>query len=307
MPSAIFLYEIDPSFGPNILAEYYLNIDDKVPPNILKEFSEKHKVKEVLDATVRKENIRYYSRKVNAESLQKDNIYLGFILREGEDLISLKSLFQKIEESVIQNYTSDKTNMSEVLKKTLNSALSLMEKLKEPTIVKETINEKTKQLLDEEKLQEARELIDLGEELPERLSAEVRLGEQFITEKFYKKAKRSFLKAAELAAKIQEEEIVSFLKNKAEQVGKFPDLIKEREDLYKVLEQVFNDLESNRLYLYGDLAEPIDRLLYLSNTFEEDELIKNLTELKKSTHNATQLAKELYRLDKKIKELFNKV
>ena len=307
MPSTIFLYEIDPSFGPNILAEYYLNIDDKVPPNILKEFSEKHKVKEVLDATVRKENIRYYSRKVNAESLQKDNIYLGFILREGEDLISLKSLFQKIEESVIQNYTSDKTNMSEVLKKTLNSALSLIEKLKEPTIVKETINEKTKQLLDEEKLQEARELIDLGEELPERLSAEVRLGEQFITEKFYKKAKRSFLKAAELAAKIQEEEIVSFLKNKAEQVGKFPDLIKEREDLYKVLEQVFNDLESNRLYLYGDLAEPIDRLLYLSNTFEEDELIKNLTELKKSTHNATQLAKELYRLDKKIKELFNKV
>ena len=307
MPSAIFLYEIDPSFGPNILAEYYLDIDDKVPPNILKEFSEKHKVKEVLDATVRKENIRYYSRKVNAESLQKDNIYLGFILREGEDLISLKSLFQKIEESVIQNYTSDKTNMSEVLKKTLNSALSLMEKLKEPTIVKETINEKTKQLLDEEKLQEARELIDLGEEIPERLSAEVRLGEQFIIEKFYKKAKRSFLKAAELAAKIQEEEIVSFLKNKAEQVGKFPDLIKEREDLYKVLEQVFNDLESNRLYLYGDLAEPIDRLLYLSNTFEEEELIKNLTELKKSTYNATQLAKELYRLDKKIKELFNKV
>ena len=307
MPSTIFLYEIDPSFGPNILAEYYLDIDDKVPPNILKEFSEKHKVKEFLDVTARKENIRYYSRKVNAESLQKDNIYLGFILREGEDLISLKSLFQKIEESVIQNYTSDKTKMSEVLKNTLNSALSLMEKLKEPTIVKETINEKTKQLLDEEKLQEARELIDLGEEIPERLSAEVRLGEQFLTEKFYKKAKRSFLKAAELAAKIQEEEIVLFLKNKAEQVGNFPDLIKEREDLYKVLEQVFNDLESNRLYLYGDLAEPIDRLLYLSNTFEEDELIKTLTELKKSTHNATQLAKELYRLDKKIKELFNKV
>ena len=307
MPSTIFLYEIDPSFGPNILAEYYLDIDDKVPPNILKEFSEKHKVKEVLDATVRKENIRYYSRKVNAESLQKDNIYLGFILREGEDLISLKSLFQKIEESVIQNYTSDKTKMRDVLKKTLNSALSLMEKLKEPTIVKETINEKTKQLLDEEKLQEARELIDLGEEIPERLSAEVRLGEQFITEKFYKKAKRSFLKAAELAAKIQEEEIVSFLKNKAEQIGKFPDLIKEREDLYKVLVQVFNNLESNRLYLYGDFAEPIDRLLYLSNTFEEEELIKNLTELKKSTYNATQLAKELYRLDKKIKELFNKV
>ncbi|MFX0043212.1 MAG: hypothetical protein ACFE8L_09890 [Candidatus Hodarchaeota archaeon] len=307
MPSAIFLYEIDPSFGPNILAEYYLDIDHKVPPNILKEFSEKHKDKEFFDVTTRNEDIRYYSRKVNAESIKKDNFYLGFILREGEDLLSLKSLFQKFEKSVVQNYASDKAKMSDVLKNTLNSALSLMEKLKEPTIVKETINEKTKQLLDEEKLQEARELIDLGEEIPERLSAEVKEGEQFLANKFYKKAKRSFLKAAELAAKIQEDEIALFLENKAEQVSNFPDLIKEREDLYKVLEQVFHDLESNRLYLYGDLAEPIDRLLYLSNNLEEEDLIKTLTELKKSTHNATQLAKELYRLDKKIKELFNKV
>jgi hypothetical protein len=307
MPSAIFLYEMDPSFGPNILAEYYLDIDEKVPPNILKKFSEKHKNKEFLDATARKESTLYYSRKVNAESLQKNNLYLGFILREGEDLISLKSLFQKFEEAIIQNFTSDKTKMSEVLKNTLNSALSLMEKLKEPTIVKETINEKTKKLLDDEKLQEARELIDLGEEIPEKLSEEVRLGEQFLSEKLYKKAKKSFLKAAELAAKVQEEEIEIFLKNKAEQVGNFPDLIKESEELRKELEKVFSELETNRLYLYGDLAEPIDRLLYLSNTFGEDEFINTLTELKKHAHNATQLAKELFRLDKKIKELFDKI
>ena len=59
-------------------------------------------------------------------------------------------------------------------------------------------------------------------------------------------------------------------------------------------------------YKLGEM-KLIDRLLYLSNNLEEEDLIKTLTELKKSTHNATQLAKELYRLDKKIKELFNKV
>ena len=41
MPRAIILYEIDESFGPNILAEYYLKQDDKISPAILKEFSEK--------------------------------------------------------------------------------------------------------------------------------------------------------------------------------------------------------------------------------------------------------------------------
>ncbi|MFX1410923.1 MAG: hypothetical protein ACFFA6_11250, partial [Promethearchaeota archaeon] len=134
-----------------------------------------------------------------------------------------------------------------------------------------------------------------------------KLGEQFLLEKFYKKAKRSFLKAAEFAAIIQEDEIVSFLENKAEQVSNFPALIKERETLHKDLQNVFNELENNKLYLYGDLAEPIDRLLYIANNLEEHELSDTLTELRKSTYNATQLAKELYRLDKKIKELFNKV
>ncbi|MFX1410210.1 MAG: hypothetical protein ACFFA6_07650, partial [Promethearchaeota archaeon] len=199
MPSAIWIFEIDPSFGPNILAEYYLDKNDKIPPAILKEFSEKYTKKEFIDFTARKDNIRYFSKKINAESLNKDNLYLGFSLRENEDLVSIKSIFKKIEETIIQNFTNEKSKMDELLKKALNSILSLMEKLKEPIIVKETINEKTKQLLDEEKLQEARELIDLGEEIPEKLSAEVKLGEQFLLEKFYKKAKRSFLKAAEFA------------------------------------------------------------------------------------------------------------
>jgi hypothetical protein len=307
MPSAIFLYEIDSNFGPNVLGEYYLDKEDKVPSTILKEFAERHIRKEFRDVTTHKENIRYYSCKINAETLNKNNLFLGFILREEEDLISIKSLVKKIEEKIIQNFVNEKKKMDELLKNTLNSILSLMQKLREPTIVKETINEKTKLLLDEGKLQEARELIDLGEEIPERLSAEVKLGEQFLGEKDYKKAKRSFLKAAELALEIQEYDIVSFLENKAEQVSTFPDLEKERESLYKDLEKLFNELSSNKLYLYGELGTPLDRLLYISNTFEENELTEILTELRKNIHNATQLAKELYRLDKKIRELFNKI
>jgi hypothetical protein len=228
-------------------------------------------------------------------------------LREEEDLISIKSLVKKIEEQVIQNFASEKKKMDELLKNSLNSILSLMQKLKEPAIIKETINEKTKVLLDGGKLQEARELIDLGEEIPKKLSVEVKLGEQFLTEKDYKKAKKSFLKAAELASEIQENDIVSFLESKAEQVNTFPDLEKEREEHYKSLEKLFNEIASNKLYLYGDLGLPIDRLLYISSAFEENELAEDLTDLRKNVYNATQLAKELYRLDKKIRELFNKI
>ncbi|MHA2088974.1 MAG: hypothetical protein ACW972_11905, partial [Promethearchaeota archaeon] len=135
MPRAIILYEIDQSFGPNILAEYYLKQDDKIPTVVLKEFSEKHAKKGYSDVTIRKDENRFYSNKVNAESINKDNLYLSFILQEGEDLISLKSIFDNIESRVIQDFSADKQKMSEILKNSLSSILSLVQKLQEPKII----------------------------------------------------------------------------------------------------------------------------------------------------------------------------
>lgn len=307
MPSAIILYEIDESFGPNILAEYYLKQDDKITPAILKEFSDKHVKKELLHANILEDNNRYYSSIVNAKSIEKDNLYLCFKLREGETLVSLKSIFDNVEEKIVKKFTTDKKKMSELLKDALNSILSLMEKLQEPKIIKETINERTKIMIDDGKLQEARELIDLGEKIPEKLSAEVRLSEQLLVEKSYRKAKKSFLQAAELAVLIQEKEIASFLENKGEQVGNFPDLIRERESLYKDIEKIITELQSNRLYLYNYLVDPLEKLLDISNIFEENELIDVLTKLKNTTQRASRLAKDLYGLDNKIKEFLDKI
>ncbi|GAH87648.1 unnamed protein product [marine sediment metagenome] len=192
MPRAIILYEIDQSFGPNILADYYLKQDDKIPTTVLKEFSEKHVKKGYSDVTIRKDENRFYSNKVNAESINKENLYLSFILQEGEDLISLKSLFENLEAMVIQNYSTDKNKMVEILKNGINSILSLAQKLQEPKIIKDILNERTKKMLDENLLQEARELIDLGEDVPEKLADEVKVAEEFLKNKEYRKQRKVF-------------------------------------------------------------------------------------------------------------------
>ncbi len=302
MPSAIIFYEIDKSFGPNILAEYYLKDGDKIPPTILKDFAEKHIKKELEDVTIRKDSKRYYSSIIKAESIEKENLYLSFILQEGEVLLSLKSIFNSIEEKIIMEFTTDKKKMTESLKKALNSILSSIQKLQEPKIIKEILNERTKKMLDDGLLQEARELIDLGEEVPEKLAQEVNLAEELLNEGLYRKAKKGFLKASELATLIQEEEIASFLENKGNQVGMFPELLKERENLNKELEKISNKLEDNDLYLYNFLIEPIDRLIEISNNFEEEELIDDLSKLKNTAQRAIRVAKELYGLEQKIKE-----
>ncbi|MHA1913141.1 MAG: hypothetical protein ACW986_01880 [Promethearchaeota archaeon] len=303
MPRAIILYEIDQSFGPNILAEYYLKQDDKIPSSILKDFAEKHVKKGYSDVTIVNDNNRFYSNKLSTEDLKRENLFLSFILQAGEDFLSIKSIFEDIEKKIIQNFSTDKKKMSEILKEALNSILNLIQKLQEPTIIKEILNERTKGMLDNDQLQEAKELIDLGEEIPEKLADEVKVAEELLSNKLYRKAKKSFQKASELAALIQEETIASFLENKGEQVGMFPDLIKERETIYKEIEKMANELENNKLNLYNLLGEPVDRLIEISNNFEEVEIINKLTNLKKYIKRSSQLAMELEGMNKKIKDL----
>lgn len=306
MPRAIILYEIDPSFGPNIIAEYYLKQNEKISLPILKEFSDKHISKELFEATIFKEDNRYFSKKIETESLQKKNLYISFILQEGEDIVSLKSIFENIEKKTVQNYTDDKNKMNQTLKDALNSVLSLLQKLQEPKIIKETINERTKKMIDDGKLTEARDLIDLGEDIPEKLAVEVKLAEQLLIDAFYRKAKKSYLKAADLAEIIQEDEIALFLRNKGEQVGLFPDLLKERETLNKQLEKIFNDIDISQIHLYDNLIEPIDKLIEIANSFEDQEFIANLTKLKQISQRAFRLAKELNESDEKIGEILKK-
>ncbi|TFF88856.1 MAG: hypothetical protein EU548_08355 [Promethearchaeota archaeon] len=300
-PQAIFLYEIDESFGPNILAQYFL-IKQELPKSVLTDFIKKHVEKEFKSALSQKDGVRYFSNKIDTESLEKKNLYLGFILKEEEDMVSIKSIFETIEEKILKAYTPDKDKMEVILKDSLNSILSLMEKLKEPAIIVDTINNKTKKMIDEGNLQEARELIDLGEEIPEKLAAEIKLAEDYLNEKAYKKAKKSYLKAAELAESIQEYEIVSFLRYKAEEIGTLPDLIKESEQLYKDVNGLIDLLQENQLHLYHELNRPLNRLINISSSFEEEEKVSKLAHILSYSNQADRIAKELFNLDKKIKD-----
>ncbi len=308
MPIGIFLYEIEKSFGPQIIADYYIT-EEKVTPEILKIFNEKHIKKHLTDATHRLKNSLYYSSQIEAIS-KKNNYYLGFILKEEEDLISLKSIFEKIEAKIAQEFTpKDKKKIQALLKDVLNSTISLFEKLKEPIIIKDTINEKTKQMLDEGKLQEARELIDLGEIIPEKLSTEIKLAEESLKESNYKKAKKSYLKAADLAEQIRETEIVDLLKKKAEHVGDLPNLLKTRDAINKGIRKKLDELEDIKLEykIYENLIPLIEKNIKLSYSLEDTDQIKILEKLVKLSNSASKIALDLKKLDDNIKSLLKKV
>ncbi len=307
MPIGIFLYEIDQSFGPNVLADYYIT-KDKPSTKILKDFADKHVKKDLADASGRDEKFRYYSSIIEGKDIKK-NTFIGFMLRLEEDIVSLKSIFEKIEERVVTNFSQDKKKLQSTLKGILNSILSLMEKLKEPKIIKETINEKTKKLLDEGKLQEARELIELidKKKIPEKLSQEVKLAEDALKESLYKKSKKSYLKAASLADQVRETEMALFLRKKGNRVGDIPDIIKTREALSKAIKKGLGELQDLEFKAYEDTLPLIDKNIKLSNSLEDNESFDLFEKLYKSCYNASRRASDLNKLNKEIKNITKKL
>ena len=222
-------------------------------------------------------------------------------------MIALKSHFENIEEDIIQNFSNDKKKMELLLKKNLNSFLSLLEKLEEPKIIKEAINEKTKKMLDEGKLQEARELIDLGEKIPDKLSQEIKLASGYYDDGMFKKAKKSYLKAADLAEKIQETEIVEFLRKRAENVANLPDILKTLEAMNKAIRKGLDDIEVRKVNIYERVTPLIEKNINLSNSLEDDDLAKTFEELNKNCTRAARKAEELNNLNKEIIKLLKKI
>ncbi|MBN1217048.1 MAG: hypothetical protein JXA99_16620 [Candidatus Lokiarchaeota archaeon] len=307
MPVGLFLFEIDESFGPNLIADYYL-IDIKLSSDILEKLNEKHIEKKLNEAIIKKEDIKYYSSKLNTKNLEKENLYLGCILRNDENLLSFKSLFANIQNQVIEHYNpKEKKKMQNFLKETITSILNLIEKLKEPKIIKDTINEKTKVMLDEGKLQEAKELINLGEAIPNELSELVKEADRLFNEGEYKKSKKKFLKAAEQAELIQEIEIVSFLTTKAQNIGNYPDLIKEKEKIHKDIKKFIIDNENKEFRVYKSLTPNIERLIEISNYFEDLENYDFLISLLENIENAITLYDKLLEIDYDIIQKINKI
>ncbi len=182
-----------------------------------------------------------------------------------------------------------------------------MQNLKNPVKIKDIINEKTKKLLDEGKLQEAKKLIDLGEKIPQKLSQEVISAEQYHKEFQFKKAKKSYLKAADLAEQIQELEMVKILRKKGKKVGDLTDVLKTFDAINKGIKKTLADLKLPDVDIYENVIPLIEKNIKLSNSLEEYKIKDLLVKLKNNAQNASKNASELKKFDDNIKNLIKEL
>lgn len=296
MAIGIYLFK-ETKKKPQIVVDYY-STDKRVSSSVLEELIKKHKKKGLIDALVQKEGYNFYSSEIG----EKENLYLGFILEESENLKSQKEIFEEIESRIIDNYeTIGKQEMEDFLEETLNSMMDIVEKLKNPELIRDEINKRTKRLLDENKIDEAKKLIDLGETVPTELSELIKDAEDNLENEKYKKAKKSYLKAAEQAKLIQEDRIASFLESRGEKVGTFPDLKDQWKDLMDDIIDELDDFEIDQLQIYKPLIQKINVLKRIAEIFNQEGKYAAISKLLHEMKKASSLGDELFNLHKRIK------
>ncbi len=305
MPLGIFLYEIDESFGPNLLSEYSVK-EVGITKEILKTLADKQLDKpELRYNSLRTDNFKFYSREIKIN--EKKALQLGFILSTEEHVESLFAVFDEIEDKMIKNFTEDKSELKSLLKEILHARIESRDKLKEPKLIKEKMNERTKDLLDEGKIQEARKLIDLGEIIPDEMGYSVKLAEDFFKVKDYKSAKKNFIRAAELAEKIGELEISKILNSRAKTAENYPIYVKEREDAYKEIRRLLKDIDLKTGNYYQQSIKYIQKIIDISNILEDYLNTTELNKLVNLCNETSKLSEEIKTKDNSIKEILDKL
>ncbi len=305
MPLGIFLYEIDESFGPNLLAEYYIK-EIGITKEILKNLGDNHLKKSDLNyITHTKDDLKYYSKEIKLD--EKLSIYLGLVTTSGEFIDSFIAIFDEIEAKIVENFSKDKEKLKFLLKEILHSRIELDEKLKEPKLIREKLNERIKDLLDEERIQEARNLIDLGEIIPDEIAKSVKIAEELFNTQDYKNAKKHYIKAAELAKKIEEFEIHKVLEEKAKTAENYPTYLRERDEAYKNFKYLLSEIDFKKDGYYLQAIEHIDKAVELSEKLDDDLIITDLNELINLCKNCSNLSENIRQNDEIIKNLLKKI
>ena len=305
MPLGIFLYEIDESFGPNLLAEYYIK-EIGLTKEILKKLGDNHLKKSNLNyVTHTKDDLKYYSKEIKVDD--KLSLYLGLITKSGEFIDSFIAVFDEIEAKIVKNFSKDKEKLKSLLREILHSRIELNEKLKEPKLIREKLNERIKDLLDEEKIQEARSLIDLGEIIPNEIAQSVNIAEESFKAQDYRNAKKHYSKAAELAEKIEELEIYKVLNEKAKTAENYPSYLRERDEAYKNIKYILGEIDSKKDGYYLQAIDIINKVIELSEKLDDDLIIADLNELINLCKNCSNLSENIRQNDEIIKDLLNKI
>ncbi|MHA1294484.1 MAG: hypothetical protein ACTSQJ_17735, partial [Promethearchaeota archaeon] len=201
-------------------------------------------------------------------------LIVGLLLNKEDNPEKFRTSLKKTAEAIesINILEISKEDFEQKLKEIYNEQLESFSEFLKADILKESIINRTKELLsgskkDRKIAQDLLEKIEENEHI--KISENYRIAENALKTFDYEKAAKFFEKAAETAKNLLEKDLAATLKEKASIAGKIPTLTKNLDEVVQKARNFLKNENFNSAYIWYKKASEIAKELMLTNKEEE--------------------------------------
>ncbi|MHA1339221.1 MAG: hypothetical protein ACTSRZ_03995 [Promethearchaeota archaeon] len=320
MALGIFFVERMNDINMNILAKYFIpKVDQKKIENaidlaVLNQLPFRHGLdnnKNDIKQTIsyRTDSIKLFSIFLDKLDESKENYsyFLIFILEKKESLEPYSIMIDEVKELLKLKINLPEKQIQELLKNILEVRQELFKLIRERNLIEKKISNRANQLLDKGDFESAQELIKHAKTIPEKLSMLVRKGDDASSSKNYRLAAKYYGDAANLAKKIQENEMQQLLLKMEQRMQEIPNYKKNWEQIISNIIKPFKKLSKRERGIYLEPIAPLNQAIQISDILEDDQMIDDLKQLEFLLKKASKLSLELNQIDDKILEIIEKL
>ncbi len=253
-------------------------------------------------------NLRFFEEKyafyqINPED-SPEKVYLLYILTQTQTLeilsldpiVSYEELFERVKK---------RTKVNEILQDLVNSKNIILEKLYNPEILQKQVGNRANEFIDQGKYTEAQELMKIAKEIPKKFTDAMKAARTAIHNNKFRQADKNLLTAYNLAGKLEDTIMESYLKLRIVHIQKIPEFHKQ---IKKTVKQIHSQFSTFPFYLnYLENIDLMHEAIDLYENLEQDEHIAHIQDLSELLIQADEIARNLSQKDQEIREILKKI
>lgn len=254
---------------------------------------------------LRRNTTKFTLQSINSEnSSELERLYLLFILSPGQSL-EILDLEPIIPYSELVTRVEKKNKINEALEAIVKDKNYLLEKLLNKTLLQKQVGNEANELIDAGNYTEAQDLMKIAKEIPKKFVDTMQAAHDAIHNNKFRSAEKNLLNAYDLAKKLEDEKLETYLKLRIEKIQQIPAYHKQ---IKKLLKQINSNLSHFPSYLNYIINLPmLHESIDLFEKLEKDKEISDINQLIEFLEKAEELATELSVMDEKIQKILTQM
>ncbi len=241
---------------------------------------------------------KYHISIIGSDEKKNTDYYKIYILNTVGSLELVKTSFLENKQKIFKNRADSKI-LFNLIREIFANKVSCIEKLEQVEVLTKELSNKANKMIDEGNFVEAQDYIKINKDIPPKFIEAFEKGIRETKLGNYKPAEKLFTQCHDMAKKLGDIQLQTFLVLKVKTIRQIPTAEKEVKSLLQV---VGKELGKKTEYLpYYEQLKNLTKAICLLDKLEEDTQIEELAHLENLLVKANALVNELKSVDEMIK------